>query len=62
MKHKLNLKHKNVYGRDLYYPNNETANGLCKFAGKKTLNTNDIKFLIKIGYEIEYSIDNIEVK
>ena len=45
IKPKLMFKEKNVYGRVLFYPENETAKTICLVADKKTLTFEQVKKL-----------------
>jgi hypothetical protein len=62
MKVKLQFKFKEVYGRPLYYPENETARTIVKITGRKTLSESDLKELetsFKIEVFGDYSFKNL---
>lgn len=44
---------KNVYGNELIYPANETANKFAQLLKKKTFNRKDLKIIESLGYKIE---------
>ena len=52
METKLNFTIKNVYGRDLAYPQNKQALLACKIVGRKSLNMDQIQTLQAMGFEI----------
>lgn len=56
MNNKLQIRKKNVYGNDLTYPANNTAEELVKLTGKKTFTDSDLAILKSVGYEIEQVI------
>ena len=60
MDNKLQLRVKSTYGRDLFYPINETALQFCKLLGRKTLVTNDLSPIKALGYEIELLAPSLE--
>ena len=49
----LIVKIKNVYGTELVYPVNETAQHFLKLTGKKTFGMHDIVNIKKLGYDIK---------
>lgn len=49
----LKIKIKSVYGNELIYPANETADLFCKLLGKKTFNQRDLEAIKALGYTIE---------
>lgn len=44
---------KNVYGRNLLYPQNEQAKLLARIAGKDTLSLSHLQLAQKMGFTIE---------
>jgi len=49
----IQLYRREVYGRILFYPANDTALYLCSLLGTKTLAEKDFALLRQIGFEIE---------
>lgn len=49
----LQYRIKEVYGRPLIYPVNETANLFCKLLVKKTLTDADLKIAEQLGHKLE---------
>ena len=43
---------KNVYGNELIYPANDTADKLANLAGKKTLSRVDLAIIKNLGFDI----------
>jgi hypothetical protein len=50
---KLKISIKTVYGKDLIYPADETAEMLVSLTGKKTFDKRDLVTIQNLGYEIE---------
>lgn len=44
---------KTVYGNEMIYPVNDTAQKFAALIGKKTLNRGDIAIIKELGYTIE---------
>lgn len=60
---KINITVRNIYGKELYYCENEAV---CALVGKKTLDVRDMKNLRTLGHEINMSrepliVDGIRV-
>ena len=49
---KLHLEKRNVYGRELLYPVDETGQALVKLTGRKTFDEQDLETLSLLGFEI----------
>lgn len=60
---KLVFIQKVVYGKTLFYPNNDAAVSICAVAGanKKTMTVNDLKTLKAGGFDIEVSVKPIDL-
>lgn len=50
----VQLMVKDQYGRQVYHPHNATAQLLANLAGTKTLTTESIKLILRLGYEVQY--------
>ena len=48
----IHVEIKNVYGRELIYPINKSAQLLAELAGKKTFDRKDMKIMKEIGFDI----------
>ncbi len=44
---------KNVYGKEMIYPENTAAQVLADLTGKKTLSRNDIEKIKSLGFTVE---------
>jgi hypothetical protein len=55
----ITIKIKNVYGNDLLYPICNKAQLFTKMLGKKTLGTQDIANIQKLGYAITIQTPSI---
>jgi|688.fasta_scaffold2791738_2 hypothetical protein len=49
----LKLRIKNVYGNELIYPANETAETFARLVGKKTFDKRDLENIKKLGFTLE---------
>lgn len=49
----LKVRIENVYGRKLFYPENETARLFTTLVRKKSLSEDHIRDILAMGYEIE---------
>lgn len=49
----ITVKVKNIYGQDLIYPADQTAELLCALTGKRTFSTRDISVIKRLGYEVK---------
>jgi hypothetical protein len=58
----LIVRLKNVYGNELIYPVNETAETFAALIGKKTFSPDDIKKIQALGFKIEIEQQQIGVK
>ena len=45
---------KNVYGKELIYPNCETSKAFARIAGTKTLSIDNLKNIGAIGFYVEF--------
>lgn len=52
---KVIVQIKSVYGNELIYPINTTAQQFAKLVGKKTLSRADLQIIKSLGFEIEHS-------
>lgn len=43
---------RNVYGRELIYPENDAARLLCQLVGTKTLSRDQLRLARELGHEI----------
>ena len=50
---KMLVRAKDVYGRQVYYPADETARAIAAIAGDKTLTPRVLRLAQALGYEIE---------
>ncbi len=50
---KLIIKFKDVYGRELAYPENEVANLFCKLMDAKAFTRKQLEMIHQLGFEIE---------
>lgn len=57
----MKLKVKSVYGRQLFYPMNEEADGVVGLCGKRTLTLSDLELLKWLGFMIELVPDTFEI-
>jgi|TARA_R100001443_G_scaffold21636_1_gene33872 hypothetical protein len=55
---KIQVTHKSHYGTDYLYPACSNARAFCSIAGKKTLTSDIITNVKKLGYEIELIAPN----
>ena len=53
MNSKMLVRAKDVYGRQVYYPADETARTIAAIAGDKTLTDRVLRLAHALGYEIE---------
>ena len=53
MSGKLLVRAKHVYGREVFYPADETARTIAAIAGDKTLTDRVLRLAQVLGYEIE---------
>jgi hypothetical protein len=58
MKTKVMIQVKNVYGNELLYPANETAELFTKLLGTKTFSVSQLKLIQELGFEIEQAAPN----
>ena len=49
----IKFRVKNVYGNDLMYPANETAEIALSLTGNKTFKKSDLRKLAQLGFECE---------
>jgi hypothetical protein len=47
------VKFENVFGRELIYPDNESAELFCKIADTKSLTHEMIRYIKQLGYSVE---------
>lgn len=52
---KIEVQHKAIWGKDLYYPLSEDAEFLCKFIGKKALTKRHMDLLHAKGLDPKLS-------
>ena len=50
----IKLQPKNVFGRDLFYPECQLAKKLAIFQGSKTFTEFDLKQLKEMGFKLEF--------
>ena len=53
MNSKMLVRAKDVYGRQVYYPADETSRAFAAIAGDKTLTDRVLRLAQVLGYEIE---------
>lgn len=51
---------RDVYGRELLYPANATAEGLCRLARQKTFLREDLHKLTALGFRVQLEGDRTE--
>ena len=49
----VTVVYRNVYGRDLCYPANQTASRFCALTGNLTLSPGDLAHIKALGYTVE---------
>lgn len=52
---------RNVYGNELYYPANETADVMLRLTGKKTFSKVDFNNIKALGFTVEVSTPKVEL-
>ena len=57
---KIKVKSRNVYSKDLFYPNCEVSRTISNIAKTKTLSMEVLTSLEKIGFNIECEIETIK--
>jgi len=53
----VQVKIKQVYGRDMIYPANETAILFTRFTGQKTLTPRDLALIRQLGFHVDQVFD-----
>ena len=51
---KVVIQVKNVFGKELIYPINETAKILLRLTGKRTFSPADLSTIRDLGYSVEF--------
>ena len=55
----LIVKVKNVYGNDMIYPVNDTAQKFANLIGKKTFSKTDLAIISNLGYKITQAMEEL---
>lgn len=55
----VQLKVKQNYGNQALYPHNHAAHQFANIAGTKTLTITTIKYIMALGYTVEYIHDEV---
>lgn len=58
---KLEIETKNVYGNDLIYPKNETAQKFAVLLKKKTLTIEELKLIKELGFQINQVTKGLDI-
>ena len=58
---KLEIETKNVYGNDLIYPKNETAQKFAVLLKKKTLTIEELKLIKELGFSINQVTKGLDI-
>lgn len=58
----LIVKVKNVYGNDMIYPVNDTAQKFANLIGKKTFSKTDLAIISNLGYKITQAMEEYDAK
>lgn len=58
---KVSFTQKIVWGKTLFYPNNDAAISICLIAEQKTLTLDDLNKLQKGGFNLEVVADTLPV-
>jgi hypothetical protein len=56
----LTVKVVSVYGNDLIYPMNETAQKFANLIGKKTFSKTDLAIISNLGYKITQTMEKLK--
>lgn len=57
----VELEVRQQYGRQALHPHNETAQLLADLAGTKTLTTDAVKLIMKLGYTVTYIYAAVQI-
>jgi len=55
----LTVKVKSVYGNDMIYPVNDTAQKFANLIGKKTFSKVDLAIISNLGYKITQNMEKL---
>jgi hypothetical protein len=55
----LTVKVKSVYGNDMIYPVNDTAQKFANLIGKKTFSKVDLAIISNLGYKITQTMEKL---
>jgi hypothetical protein len=55
----LTVKIKSVYGNDMIYPVNDTAQKFANLIGKKTFSKVDLAIISNLGYKITQTMEKL---
>ena len=48
----LRIKVRDIYGKQTYYPDDQTSHLFCELLGQRTLTTRDIDVIKRMGYTV----------
>jgi hypothetical protein len=56
----VKVNRKELFGREMFEPENKTAELFCEFCGRLNLTLEQLKILTKLGFKIQQVVPKIE--